>query len=96
VNAKDIELLDKHVQSRFPGLEKSRSPAGKYIILFLPLFCGSVHFQMKVSRFLALDAFKRAIRGLLGGQTIFGHMNCELAIIVHKHSNTLDRFAPWP
>jgi hypothetical protein len=56
----------------------------------------SVHFQVELPSLFALDASKCAIRVLLGGQTICGHMNRELAIIVHKHGKTLDCLTPRP
>jgi hypothetical protein len=51
---------------------------------------------MKVPGFLALDASKRTIRVLLGSRTISDHVNCELAVVVQKNGNTLDRFASGP
>jgi hypothetical protein len=51
---------------------------------------------MKVPGFLALDASKRTIRVLLGGRSIPDHVNCELAVVVQKNGNTIDRFASGP
>jgi hypothetical protein len=51
---------------------------------------------VKAPRFLSLDTAKRKIRGLFVCQTLLAHMNRELAIVIHKHSNGVDGLASRP
>jgi len=51
---------------------------------------------MKAARLLPLDAPERVVSDFLLCQAILGHMNRELALIIHKHSKTLDRLASRP